>query len=494
MSKALFEEISATGAYIASLKGSRILDSAVKDRYEALKALVAQTPLTASAAAMAVNAVREIDWPLATTDKLIACVHDRMISPSSRVGDATGWKYQDFTNMPNFLTGSMWASRDILEPLCMLAAKMTLQTMNEDTAAVLAALVMAQQLGLEEAANASPQSQYDMVQLVKKKVKVYSGKSLQSNMQVLPASADMLLLHDAEIYHSAFPVDGPVSMPLDKFCFEKLVGLIPRRKSSIRLRGSSLLQQHVPQLQQQMPQMPMNMNMENIGALFKMFTSMSNRDDNRDENRDDPRFTILRDANNRGQNHLLDRPASAGSQHVDDPRGFVLDGPAGAIHGGQPGGNRLPLDDQPAGHPDSPKVPKVVLPQKRKSIADATTELLAAIGKKKTKKVASSEQAESDDDASDASSEPASAKKKKTKNQKVANGGKAKGGKAKGGKAKDGKAKAGNAKTYKMSNEPTRNQCRIRCSDSTSFSIPYRDHGNSERRTVAAAKKWMAQH
>ena len=83
----------------------------------------------------------------------------------------------------------MWASRDILEPLCMLAAKMTLQTMNEDTAAVLAALVMAQQLGLEEAANASPQSQYDMVQLVKKKVKSYSGITLQSNMQVLPASA-----------------------------------------------------------------------------------------------------------------------------------------------------------------------------------------------------------------------------------------------------------------------------------------------------------------
>ena len=140
-----------------------------------------------------------------------------------------------------------------------------------------------------------------------------------------------------------------------------------------------------------------------------------------------------------------------------------------------------------AGHPDSPKV---VLPAKRKSIADATTELLASIGKKKTKKVASSEQDESDEDATDASSEPASAKKKKTKNQQVANGGKAKGGKAKGGKAKDGKAK----KTYKMANEPTRNQCRIRCSDSTSFSIPYRDHGNSERRTVAAAKKWIAQH
>jgi hypothetical protein len=487
MAKALFEQISATGAYIASLRGSRILDSAVRDRYEALKALVAQTPLTASAAAMAVNAIREIDWPLATTDKLIACVHDRMISPSSR--DATGWKYQDFTNMPNFLTGAMWASRDILEPLCMLAAKMTLQTMNEDTAAVLAALVMAQQLGLEEAANASPQSQYDMVQLVKKKVKSYSGITLQSNMQVLPASADILLLHDAEIYHCAFPVDGPVSMPLDKVCFEKLVGLIPRRKSSIRLRGPSLLQQHVPQLQQQMPQMPMNMNMENIGALFKMFVSMSNRDD-------DPRLTILRDANNRGQNHLLDRPASAGSQHVDDPRGFVLDGPAGAIHGGQPGGNRLALNDLTAptplaGHPDSPKV---VLPAKRKSIADATTELLASIGKKKTKKVASSEQDESDEDATDASSEPASAKKKKTKNQQVANGGKAKGGKAKGGKAKGGKAKAGNAKTYKLCNEPSRDQCRIRCSDSTSFSIPYRDHGNSQTRAVAAAKKWIAQH
>jgi hypothetical protein len=144
-----------------------------------------------------------------------------------------------------------------------------------------------------------------------------------------------------------------------------------------------------------------------------------------------------------------------------------------------------------AGHPDSPKVS---LPVKRKSIADATTELLASIGKKKTKKVASSEQDESDEDATDASSEPASVKKKKTKNQKVANGGKAKGGKAKGGKAKDGKAKAGNAKTYKMSNEPTRNQCRIRCSDSTSFSIPYRDHGNSETRAVAAAKKWIARH
>ena len=230
MARVLLDEIESTASYIKSLKGCKVFDAAVKDRSASLKALVGQTPLTASAAAEVVNNLRKIDWPNATTDKLIGCVHDRMVYATTIV-DTSGWKYQDFTSMPNFLTGPMWASSDIINPLCMLAATMSLHTMSEDTAAVLTALVMAQKLGLEEAINARAQIQYDMLQDIKKKVKRYNGKSQPLIIPVLPASPDLLLLEYAETYHSAYPDDGPVAMSLDKSRFDKLVGLIPRRSS-----------------------------------------------------------------------------------------------------------------------------------------------------------------------------------------------------------------------------------------------------------------------
>ena len=53
----------------------------------------------------------------------------------------------------------------------------------------------------------------------------------------------------------------------------------------------------------------------------------------------------------------------------------------------------------------------------------------------------------------------------------------------------DVKYKAG--ETYKVCDEPSREQTRIRCSDGTSFSIPYSRYGTREK-TIMRAREWAS--
>jgi hypothetical protein len=514
MAGELLAELKATGSYLTSLKGTALYTPALGSRLERLKALIDETNIDACSAAQVITTIRSIDMPTVAKDSLMGSAHERMLNPV-QVDSNHRSKQQDFTSIANFLTPEMWANEeDFCEDLCQFAVKLSLNWLSEDTAAVLTSLVAAQAKGLEGALGMKFQPMKDLLDNIKRKVKKYAvSAATPCSMKILPATPDALLLRYPQMYHHVYTAgNGPVPNPLDKNRFETLCSKVPRRKSHAGLRGEcdGILSVRAPDCKGP------DMMAAALGHIMQVFSQGGFMRDGpgfmREETLPGLSFNrrALGDAQSRPTDGRQSGPTDgrqSGPPLGDHPSSRPTDGrqsgpPLGgmspsmdaeniepaSVNGqtdreGLDFGTVIDLPIQPAKKKDA---------MKRMSVNEATAVLMHGIKKGKKGKYEPIEELDDSEDESPLGPKVKAARKSsKTKNKKTHAVGKG-GGKGKGKSGGKGGGKGGCS--YRLCDEPTRNQTRVRCSNGTSWSIPYSSNGNSRTKTLRAAKAWIASH
>ena len=245
-SRELIKEVEATSTYLRSLKDTKIVNQATTIRATRLSNLIGECHFDAHTAAGLITTIRASELPETIKDSLMNAINEKLLAPAqSFVKPSKGdQKLQDFTSLPAFLPAGVWESEHFAEDLAKLAASIGLEHPNEDTAAVLAAMVATKDHGFEEALQMKFTPLHDYVIVMKQKIKKWAAILPAGivKIKVLPHTPDALLLKHPKIYRFVYSEDkGPIRAPFDPTRFEILVNMVPRRKSHAGLRAEEAM-------------------------------------------------------------------------------------------------------------------------------------------------------------------------------------------------------------------------------------------------------------
>ena len=527
-------ELRATATYLAAVSGTRIFEQNrngfEKARTNRIRFLLNKLEINATSAANVVNAIRACaSMSNEAKDSMIVMVHEKLFAPEGAPSvPLKGGAQQDFRSIVNFMTAAAWESDEFEDEMIIVACSLGLVNPNEDTCAIMTAAAEAQEKGLKKAKEMKFVPLYEHLQNIKRKIKEHAAAMDQGGtLKHLPPTPDKLLLDAPDIYHRVFRQGTitPVPMPLDKHSFDSWANTLPRRsthagyqaeKKATALTAMGCLQAPptygMHDFMKQQMEMQMKMQMQVQQLMQQHQKQMQGQDD------DDliPGLTFNTNLLGRRNSDRANPDASANRSQLsleDGPR------PQNSLHRSpsqRSGSLEMPATDQRSGSLERPATEKAsgtsdlhAFPakpprkneMKRRSVTEATDILLNGLTKKQRKGKTVKDES-SDDDSSDEGSDdeplnvlPTSKAPRKGKGE---HGKKVKKAKKGNGKDKpkrekrDARAEPPMGKTYKIQVERTRGNLRIRCNDGTSFGMKFTDYENSEKKTMKAAKKWVA--
>ena len=506
-------EAKATKKYLESIQ-TRPLDfrrEAWKERHARLIGMIESSALSATQAADLIPEVQAIKWAKAKSirkkrsEKLETAIHKQLLASatvatsgsnsarSSNSASNNDTKYQDFRAIVNYIPDSFWGGADFANDLLLLARDLGLRFATEDTIGALALLNWVNELGgLDKVRRVSPHDLYDSVKTCKKnfaKLEQFHG---QSYVKVLPRNVSEFKDCYPDLYQAAFGSlshipDAPHFAWND---FERALAIIPLRSTHQSLKAiagnsafhgtthdsaNSIVPYHAGQQKCTMPQqcampMPQQCTMpQQMQLMMQIFQQMGQQNAMRNASPGLKNLEIF------DQKHSGD--ATVQGSHDEEGRGAVM--------------RRLQSVD------DLDEKPHAPMGCKRKSLEEITKDLVGGIRKSKSSmhlEVGADDEEDEDDDEQSPASKSARRHEVVKANSPTSNSAKAKASaKAKVPKinndaAIDVKYKVG--ETYKVCDESTRHCTRIRCSDGTSFSIPYSKYGTREK-TLMHAREWV---